>query len=213
MTVARISRVHAPVTVLGPGRRLGIWFQGCSIGCRGCVSRDTWDAGAGRELPVAELAAHCRDRIEALGLEGITLSGGEPFEQPEALAELLTELAPWCEARGIDRLCYSGLPMKRLTAEYSHILALLDAVMPEPFAMSQPNGEVWRGSANQPLVLLSALARQRYREVPKVHPGLQVSVDSNRVWFIGIPREGDMDRITRGSAERGLALEDVSWLP
>jgi anaerobic ribonucleoside-triphosphate reductase activating protein len=213
MTVARISRVHAPVTVLGPGRRLGIWFQGCSIGCRGCVSRDTWDTGAGRELPVAELVAHCRDRIEALGLDGITLSGGEPFEQPEALAALLTDLAPWCEARGIDRLCYSGLPMKRLTAEYSHILTLLDAVMPEPFAMSQPNGEVWRGSSNQPLVLLSALARQRYLEVPKVHAGLQVSVDSNRVWFIGIPRAGDMDRITRGAAERGLALEDVSWLP
>ena len=213
MTVARISRVHAPVTVLGPGRRLGIWFQGCSIGCRGCVSRDTWDSGAGRELSVAELAAHCRDRIEALGLAGITLSGGEPFEQPGALAALLTDLAPWCEARGIDRLCYSGLPMKRLTAEYSHILALLDAVMPEPFAMSQPNGEVWRGSSNQPLVLLSALGRQRYREVPKVHPGLQISVEANRVWFIGIPREGDMDRITRGAAERGLALEDVSWLP
>jgi anaerobic ribonucleoside-triphosphate reductase activating protein len=85
--------------------------------------------------------------------------------------------------------------------------------MPEPFAMSQPNGEVWRGSSNQPLVLLSALARQRYLEVPKVHAGLQVSVDSNRVWFIGIPRAGDMDRITRGAAERGLALEDVSWLP
>ncbi len=211
--IARISRVHAPVTVLGPGRRLGIWFQGCSIGCRGCVSRDTWDAAGGRQFPVAELAAHCQERIEALGLDGITLTGGEPFEQPDALAALLAELAPWCEARGIDRLCYSGLPMKRLTAEYSHILALLDAVMPEPFAMSQPNGEVWRGSSNQPLVVLSELGRRRYADVPKTHPGLQVSVEANRIWFIGVPRKGDMDRILRSAAERGLALEDVSWLP
>ena len=48
MTVpVAISRLHFPVTTLGPGRRLGIWFQGCSIQCRGCISIDTWDKTRG----------------------------------------------------------------------------------------------------------------------------------------------------------------------
>lgn len=38
-----LSRMHFPVTTLGPGDRIGIWFQGCSIRCTGCISKDTWD--------------------------------------------------------------------------------------------------------------------------------------------------------------------------
>lgn len=41
-----LSRLHFPVTTLGPGRRIGVWFQGCSIRCAGCISRDTWETGA-----------------------------------------------------------------------------------------------------------------------------------------------------------------------
>ena len=42
-----LSRIHFPVTTLGPGRRIGIWFQGCSIRCPGCISMDTWAQGRG----------------------------------------------------------------------------------------------------------------------------------------------------------------------
>ncbi|HAU1321526.1 TPA: radical SAM protein, partial [Legionella pneumophila] len=42
-----ISRVHFPVTTLGPGHRIGIWFQGCSIRCPGCISTDTWNINKG----------------------------------------------------------------------------------------------------------------------------------------------------------------------
>ena len=47
MTSIAISRVHFPVTTLGPRRRLGIWMQGCSIRCPGCISADTWATGRG----------------------------------------------------------------------------------------------------------------------------------------------------------------------
>lgn len=45
-----LSRIHFPVTTLGPGNRIGIWFQGCSIQCQGCVSVDTWGTGKGGVL-------------------------------------------------------------------------------------------------------------------------------------------------------------------
>ena len=46
VTGVGVSRLHFPVTTLGPGRRAAIWLQGCSIHCRGCVSRDTWAPAA-----------------------------------------------------------------------------------------------------------------------------------------------------------------------
>ncbi|HSV19446.1 MAG TPA: 4Fe-4S cluster-binding domain-containing protein, partial [Casimicrobiaceae bacterium] len=39
-----LNKAHWPVTVLGPGKRIGLWLQGCSIHCPGCVSQDTWSA-------------------------------------------------------------------------------------------------------------------------------------------------------------------------
>ena len=49
-----LSRVHFPVTTLGPGQRLGLWFQGCSIRCAGCISADTWGPGK-HPLPLAQV--------------------------------------------------------------------------------------------------------------------------------------------------------------
>ena len=50
-----INKAHYPVTVLGPGQRIGIWFQGCRIHCPGCVSQDTWAADPGKRMPLHEL--------------------------------------------------------------------------------------------------------------------------------------------------------------
>ena len=50
-----LNRAHYPVTTLGPGVRAGIWTQGCTIGCRGCASRDTWEPDPSRLIDVEQL--------------------------------------------------------------------------------------------------------------------------------------------------------------
>jgi anaerobic ribonucleoside-triphosphate reductase activating protein len=212
VTRVQISRVHAPVTTLGPGRRLGIWFQGCGIGCAGCVSRDTWEISSGVATSVQELADYGLDRIEKLSLTGVTISGGEPFEQPDALLELLRSLRAASFREPIDVLCYSGLPLKRIETHFPEYLELIDVLIPEPFVNKRSDTASWRGSSNQPVVLLSDLARERFKDVPQGTAGMQVVVDEQRVWLIGVPRGGDMDRLRRGVAAKGLLLEDVSWL-
>ncbi|MER7764029.1 4Fe-4S single cluster domain-containing protein [Streptomyces sp. NPDC097619] len=89
-----ISGTHFPLRTLGPGRRLGVWFQGCPLACAGCMSRHTWEAGAGRSTTVVELLDLWREALSA-GAEGLTVSGGEPLEQADGLAEFLA---------GADRL-------------------------------------------------------------------------------------------------------------
>ena len=51
----RLSRLHHPVTTLGPGRRAGIWFQGCTIRCPGCMSVDTWPRRPERNVTVTSV--------------------------------------------------------------------------------------------------------------------------------------------------------------
>ena len=215
----RINKAHFPVTTLGYGRRLGLWVQGCAIRCRGCVSRDTWDAGGGWDVEPAEVVAWC-DARRAQEIDGITISGGEPFEQPRALAALLEALNAW--RRGLDRafdiLCYSGLPRRRIERRHPGILAMLDVLIPEPYVDGRMAGgraprSLWRGSDNQPLVALTPLGRTRYDggNDAVCAPRIQVSIDRGGAWFIGIPRPGDMDRLEEQARARGVILEEVSW--
>ena len=95
----RVARVHAPVTALGPGVRIGVWFQGCSIGCAGCISQDTWAADDSALLDVDEVARWIRARA-GVEITGLTFTGGEPSEQPAALAALLDEVAVLRTDRG-----------------------------------------------------------------------------------------------------------------
>jgi len=211
----QLNKAHYPVTVLGPGRRIGLWLQGCSIGCRGCVSRDTWERDDGRSIAVAELLDWCRTASGG-DLDGITISGGEPFDQPAGLAALLRSLAGWRRELGreFDILCYSGYPLRTLRERHSGILDMLDAVVPEPFVESLPLGGIWRGSSNQPLIALSELGRERYREYatqPAAPRRLQVAVERDRIWYIGIPDRGDMGRVEQACREQGLIFARTSW--
>jgi anaerobic ribonucleoside-triphosphate reductase activating protein len=213
----QLNKAHWPVTVLGPGRRIGIWVQGCSIGCRGCVSQDTWARDDAKTIGVDDLVAWCR-RVSDNALDGVTISGGEPFEQPAGLAALLARLDRWREesALDFDILCYSGLPMRTLERKHAKLLARLDAIIPEPYVDKLPLANVWRGSSNQPLVPLSDRGRSRYARFvdAPAHQGgkhVQMAVEGGRVWMIGIPDRGDMARVEELCASRGLALTNVSW--
>jgi len=211
----RLNKAHYPVTTLGPGRRIGLWLQGCPLACPGCVSQDTWACSDDQVLPLPLLLAWCQE-VALTGLDGVTISGGEPFAQPEALLALLEALRDWREVMGLnfDLLCYSGLPWRRLQQEFAPILALLDAIIPEPFQAQRPTRLIWRGSANQPLIPLSPLGQERYapyRSLEVERRPFQVVVDDERVWGIGIPGPGDLERLEQQCAERGVQLGEMSW--
>lgn len=218
-----LARVHYPVTVLGPGRRVGVWFQGCTIGCAGCMSRDTWDAAAGERIAVGDLCDLMLAARADEGLDGVTISGGEPFQQPEALLALCAELRlRWPVA---DVLVYSGYSFRRLQERHADVLNLVDAVIAEPFVAGRPTERPWRGSGNQTLHVLSPSFEARYAEAEEAArasaaaPGppeapvarLQVTVDEHAVWVTGIPRRGDLDRMRAALVDRGLVLGEVSW--
>lgn len=217
MVTIQLNKAHWPVTVLGPGRRIGLWVQGCSIRCKGCVSQDTWPADPAKSIAVSDLLTWCR-RVGADGFDGVTISGGEPFDQPAGLKALLEALNRWRRKASLDFdvLCYSGYPLKTLEREHRALLDLLDAIVPEPYADALPLSNLWRGSGNQPLVPLSTRGRARYApfvDAPADTAGkrMQVAVDGGRVWMIGIPARGDMARLEALCQSRGLTLDQVSW--
>ncbi|MFH8842380.1 4Fe-4S single cluster domain-containing protein [Streptomyces sp. NPDC017868] len=230
----RISGTHFPLETLGPGRRLGVWFQGCPLACAGCMSRHTWAADGGRESSVGELLDLWRDALDR-GAEGLTVSGGEPLEQAPALAEFLAgadllrdaadrvregEARPGARA---DFLVYTGYEQDEWDPDRLRALRHADAVVAGRFRVAEPTALVWRGSANQRLLPRTALGRARY--APHLSrratgPSVQVVVEAGRkpgeasaAHLLGVPARGELAFYERWLGERGLRLRERSWRP
>lgn len=209
-----INRVHYPVVVLGYGRRAGVWTQGCGIGCPGCVSRDTWAADPRTEVGVSTVVDWCANLPG--DVDGVTISGGEPFDQPGPLLALLDALHVWRSGldRPIDLLAYSGRSLAVLRARFAEHLDRLDAVIPGPFVAARAPGNRWRGSANQDLVPLTELGHERYAaeiDRPAGATRIQLGSDGDRVYQIGVPAPGDLEALEQALARRGLSYEEASW--
>lgn len=196
----RLSRVHFPVTTLGPGQRLGIWVQGCSIRCPGCISVDTWALG-GNLVSVTELL----QLIAVWPADGVTITGGEPFDQPEALVHLLHGLREQLPAA--DILVYSGYPRDKLHFPDG----LIDALVSEPFLLEEPQTLALRGSDNQQLRLLTDLGRRRFSSYERSRGPQDDKLDlmadlDGTVWMAGIPRRGDLRRLEELLSAQGATV-------
>ena len=200
-----LSRIHFPVTTLGPGRRIGIWFQGCSIRCPGCISMDTWVHERGITT-IDEVIDAIAQWIPAA--DGITVSGGEPFDQSAALLELLSRLRSLSEA---DVLVFTGYSWGRVSELVGASPGLIDALVTGPFDLNQSQTLALRGSDNQELHLLTATGHARFasfqRPVTEADRTVDVMFDDHGdVWFAGIPGRDDFRRFQEMLEKAGARL-------
>lgn len=158
----RIARILYPVTVLGPGKRIAIWAAGCSKRCQGCANPELWEGQAYPEIELHQLKAALDALFEkAEGqVDGITISGGEPFEQAEELFQLVSYLKEKTE----DILIFSGRKREELLQDMvsSCILNEIAVLVDGAYIESQNEGEVLRGSQNQTIHILDENVRQTY---------------------------------------------------
>lgn len=166
--MADLLNIHAVLKrsmVNGPGTRLVVFFQGCDRGCQGCFNPDTHLKQV-RTLysPEALLEAYLIDPADPV--EGLTVSGGEPFLQSEGLCRLLF----LARARGLSTLVYTGYLIEELREAHDKAIALeyIDVLIDGPFieGMKEPT-LLARGSANQRVHLLTG----RYKAGDLLMPG------------------------------------------
>jgi anaerobic ribonucleoside-triphosphate reductase activating protein len=150
----RIAKVVQRSYVDGPGQRVALFVQGCPIHCAGCQNRHLWAPDGGTEVDVETLA----DQLLATGLP-VTITGGEPFAQPDALAALLQALR---ERRpDLHVIVYSGYTLEQLRdrpePSVQEALSLADVLVDGPYIaeLDEP-GLQYKGSTNQRAIDLQA---------------------------------------------------------
>lgn len=142
----RIAGIANDSIVDGPGLRLTVFTQGCPHHCPGCHNPQSHDYHGGMLIDTQSILQDVRDNVL---LDGITLSGGEPFVQPEACAVL----AKGAHEIGLNVWCYSGYTFEQLlkgTPAQIELLKSVDVLVDGPFMMAERTLDArFRGSSNQ----------------------------------------------------------------
>lgn len=146
----RIANTVSDSIVDGPGLRFTVFTQGCPHHCPGCHNPETHDPAGGREVSMSELE-------EEMGknplIDGLTLSGGDPFCQAAECADL----ARLAHEKGLNVWTYTGYTYERLLeGDLPGALELLeqtDVLVDGPFLLAEKSYEaLFRGSTNQRLI-------------------------------------------------------------
>lgn len=150
--VARIHGIELRSRANGPGARMVVWLQGCTLGCPGCFNPTTHTSDSGTVVPIADLVAQLAT-AQAGGVEGLSLSGGEPLQQPVATAALLLA----ARRLGLSTLVFSGYTLEEIrTLEGgAEVLANLDVLIDGRYRSGERLATGLRGSANQRIQLLT----------------------------------------------------------
>ena len=154
MTIYLHMRERA-VTTLGPGTRYVVWVSGCHRNCPGCIAPDSHDMTMGTPVEAGALAWE----ILLSGANGLTISGGEPFLQAPALAEMVRTVR---RRRDLGIIVYTGFTYEELLRipQARELLEQTDLLIDGPYIRELDDGLSLRGSSNQRIIPLT----ERYRE-------------------------------------------------
>lgn len=152
-----IARILYPIEVLGPSKRIGIWFCGCPHKCKGCSNPELWEFQERYKTSlntIKELINKiCVDNL----VDGFTITGGDPFYQENELVELLEYLKTINE----DILVYTGYKKEEISLQsLKDIAVLIDG----KYIEEQNFGQALIGSANQKIHILKLAYQKKYNE-------------------------------------------------
>ncbi len=125
----------------GPGKRGVVWVQGCRRNCEGCFNKSAQPYEGGKIMNVSSILKH----FSVEEINGITVSGGEPFDQADDLKELLI----MAKSLNLNTLVYSGYSYKELYECKKDVLCYCDYLIDGPYIKDNPSKCRWAGSGNQ----------------------------------------------------------------
>jgi len=203
-----LLNVHAVIPsscANGPGVRAVVWTQGCSMQCPGCRNPLTHSHEPRTLVEPDQLA----EAIAAIpGVEGLTVSGGEPFEQAPAVARLCRVV----RESGLSVMVFTGWTYESIYRSKDkavrRLLGQVDILVDGPFIQELTDPKLrWRGSSNQTVRFLTDRYSPKVLESP-AQTQLEVCLDAvGPLQITGFPDDADLDLLAhRLASEAGILL-------
>lgn len=180
-----IDRLLWPVTALGPGQRIALWISGCTHHCYNCANPELWEKKPSQKIPIKKLQNILTSMCTEKKVDGLTITGGEPFDQSAALIALLDGIAVFFP----DVLIYSGYPKEELEKSpiRKELLRRVDVLVDGPYKdeLNKPS-IVLRGSENQKIYYQNQSIKEKYETYLRKGRQIQNFVYDYKIISVGI---------------------------
>lgn len=171
------------IKTLGPGLRYAIWTQGCLLHCEGCATPQSRPISNKKRVRVSDLA---NDILVRPNIDGITISGGEPFLQAAALADLLDIVLN--ERPMLNVISFSGYYKESLSwHDAQRLLSKIDLLIDGPYIQTRNDNQGIRGSSNQHLHFLSSRLLPWKDELEHGKRRIEFHIQSSDIKAYGVP--------------------------
>lgn len=193
-----IARILYPVEVLGPGKRIGIWFCGCPRRCKSCSNPELWEFQDKFKTSLYTIIKLIKGIAQKNDVDGFTITGGEPFLQYESLMGLINSIKIISE----DILVYTGYKVEELAdRNLDSIAVLIDG----QYIEKRNSNVILRGSDNQRVHILNKRYENIYVEyLSKSQNQIQNFSSNDGIISVGIHKPGFIESLSKGLADKGL---------
>lgn len=166
--------------VNGPGERFTLWTQGCSKGCKNCFNPETWSFSINKIIPVERIFNIIKD----LDVSGVTITGGDPFEQPEELFNLLLLLEGLNLSKGV--IVFTGYTIDEINKDFllRKSLSYIDVLIDGRFFEEKRISSGLRGSENQNIIYFSDKILPEELEIDQ---SVEIGLEDDNIYVTGFP--------------------------
>jgi len=197
MNIIKIYSILSQTHTLGPCLRFALWVQGCPRKCPGCMTPEARAFDRGKVINIDDIAAQI---LSTADIEGITISGGEPFMQAGALVCLIEQIR---KKKNVGVIVYTGYTLEKLhrksvsedARNIQRLLEQTDLLIDGPYIRELNDGLSLRGSSNQVVHCLT----DRYAEIADQYYGqlernVELHLLENEVFLAGIPGKDALEQ-------------------
>lgn len=165
--------------IYGHGRRLVIWFSGCTLHCKGCMNQEMWDKSAGIDTSAEDLL----NLIIDSRVDGVTYIGGEPLQQGNDLLILSEHV----KDIGLDIVLFTGYELEELNNIQNSIADLASVIISGRFIESERNTYLsHRGSSNQKIIVKDESLKEFYSEEVRQ---VEIIITEDSETYLGFPED------------------------
>lgn len=170
----KISRVN------GPGKRFTLWTQGCSKGCVDCFNPETWSNKNNIVLSTSEIF----ELIKEEEIDGVTITGGDPFEQEEELLDLLILISNLSLSKGV--IVFSGFTYDEIRENKirEKCCDYIDVLIDGRYEKENRVSDCFKGSSNQNIIYFSSKVKE---EELIMDQEVEVSIMDDIISVTGFP--------------------------
>lgn len=182
-----IARILYPVKVLGPGNRIGIWFAGCKHKCKGCSNPELWNIEEKYFVTMEQAGKLIRNIAAGNIIDGFTVTGGDPMEQADEIADLLEKVKDISE----DVMLYTGYEIAELTSDaQKKLLDKVAVLIDGRYEEDLNDNSFLRGSSNQVIHILKEQFNNKYCDyIRGNYNEIQNFMIDNEVVSVGIHKK------------------------